>query len=116
MQVPADHLLPGAEFFRHVQETQAFSPALLRGLSTDPHYLAVHSYLRNQIAQRLALVAGSRSLAVPPELIADYLAGAFLTLVHWWLDHGMRYTPDQMAAIFQQLTTPGIRALLHHEE
>ena len=113
---PVDNILPGAQFFRHVQETQLFYPGLLRGLSTDPHYLAVHRYLRDQTAQRLALVAGTRSLAVPPELIADYLAGAFLTLVHWWLDHGMRYTPEQMGAIFQQLTTPGVRALLHHEE
>jgi AcrR family transcriptional regulator len=113
---PADHLLPGAEFFRHVQETQSFYPALLRGLATDPHYLAVHRYLRDQTAQQLALVAGSRTLAVPSEIIADYLAGAFLTLVHWWLDDGMRYSPEQMEAIFQQLALPGIRALLHDEQ
>jgi AcrR family transcriptional regulator len=112
---PVDNILPGAGFFRHVQETQSFYPALLRGLSTDPHYLAVHRYLRTQTAQRLALVAGSRTLAVPPELIADYLAGAFLTLIHWWLDQGSHYTPEQMETFFQQLTMPSVRALLHHE-
>jgi AcrR family transcriptional regulator len=113
---PIDHLLPGVTFFRHVQETQSFYPALLRDLSSDPHYLAVHRYLRDQTARQLALAAGSRTLTVPPEIIADYLAGAVLTLVHWWLDHGMRYTPEQMEAIFQQLALPGIRAVLHQEQ
>ena len=110
---PVDHLFPGAEFFRHVQQTQSFYPALLRGLSSDPHYLAVHRYLRDQTAQQLA---GSRALSVPRDLIADYLASALLTLVHWWLDHGMQYTPEQMEAIVQQLVVPGVRALLNHEE
>ncbi|MGH2614783.1 MAG: TetR/AcrR family transcriptional regulator [Thermomicrobiales bacterium] len=109
---PADHLLPSAGFFRHVQETQSLYPALVRGLAIDPHYQAVHRYLRDQAAQQLALAAGSRDLAVPPEIVADYLAGALLTLVHWWLDHGLRYTPEQMEAIFQQLVMPGVRAVL----
>jgi AcrR family transcriptional regulator len=115
MQDPAEHLLPGAEFFQHVQATQSIYPTLLRGLATDPHYLAVHRYLRDHAAQQLALVAGSRTLAVPQEIIADYLAGTLLTLVHWWLDHGMRYTPEQMEAIFHQLALPGIQAVLHQD-
>jgi AcrR family transcriptional regulator len=112
----ADQLLPSAGFFRHVEETQSFYPALVRGLAIDPHYQAVHRYLRDYAARQLALVAGSRELAVPPEIVADHLAGAFLTLVHWWLDHGVPYTSEQMEAFFQQLVMPGVRALLNHEE
>ena len=109
---PTDQLLPSLGLFRHVQEHQAFYPALVRGLATDPHYQAVHRLLCDRAAGQLALAAGSRTLAVPPEIIADYLAGALLTLVHWWLDHGVRHTPEQMEAYFQQLTMPGIRAVL----
>jgi hypothetical protein len=50
----------------------------------------------------LVLVAGSLTLGVPPEFIADYLAGTLLTLVHWWLDHGSPYSSVQMKAFFQQ--------------
>ena len=110
---PAEHLLPGAGFFRHVQETQSLYPALVRGLAIDPHYQTVHRYLRDRAKQQLAAVtAGPHDITVPPEIVADYLAGALLTLVHWWLNHGLRYTPEQMEAFFQQLTMPGIRALL----
>jgi AcrR family transcriptional regulator len=112
---PADHLLPSLELFRHVQEQQAFYPALLRGLASDPHYLTVHRSLRDRAEQQLALAAGSRTLAVPPEIVADYLAGALLTLIHLWLDHGSPHSPEQMEAIFQQLVMPGVRALLRHE-
>ena len=109
---PADQLLPSLGLFRHVQEQQPLYPALFRGLTIDQHEQAVHRYLRDQAEQQLALIAGSRILAVPPEIIADYLAGALLALVHWWLSQGMRYTPEQMEAIFQQLAMPGVRALL----
>jgi AcrR family transcriptional regulator len=109
---PADHLLPALGLFQHIQETQSFYPALIHGLATDPHYQAVHRLLRDRAAQQLALAGGSHTLAVPPEIIADYLAGTLLTLVHWWLDHGSPYTPEQMEAFFLQLAMPGVRALL----
>ena len=110
---PADHLLPSLGLFQHVQEQQPAYPALVRGQATDPHYQAVHRLLRDRAAQQLALAGGSRTLAVPPEIIADYLAGALLTLVHWWLDHELPFTPEQMEAFFQELAMPGVRALLH---
>jgi AcrR family transcriptional regulator len=115
VEEPADQLLPSAGFFRHVEETQAFYPALVRGLASDPHYQVVHRFLRDYATRQLALVAGSRELDVPLEIVADYMAGAFLTLVHWWLDHGLPYTPEEMEAFFQQLTMPGIRAVLAHQ-
>lgn len=109
---PADQLLPSAGFFRHVQETRSLYPALVRGLASDPHYLAVHRSLRDRAAQQLALDASSRDLPVPAEIVADYLAGSLLTLVHWWLDHGTPYTPEQMEAFFRRLVLPGIRRVL----
>jgi len=112
---PIDHLLPSAAFFRHVQETQSFYPAVLRRLSSDPHYLTVYRYLRDQTAQQLALIAGSHTLAMPPDLIADFLAGALLTFVHWWLEQGSSYTPEQMETFFHQLAIPGIRAVLSNQ-
>jgi AcrR family transcriptional regulator len=110
---PTEYLLPGAGFFRHVQETQSLYPALVRGLAIDPHYQAVHQYLRDRAQQQLsAVTAGPHDVAVPPEIVADYLAGALLTLVHWWLDHGTPYSPEQMEAFFQQLVMPGMRTVL----
>jgi AcrR family transcriptional regulator len=110
---PADQLLPSLGLFRHVQEQQPLYLALVRGQAFDPHHRAVHHLLRDHAARQLALAGGSRDLAVPPEIVANYLAGTVLGLVHWWLDRGLQQTPEQMEAFFQQLVMPGVRTLLH---
>lgn len=108
----SDQLLPSLELFQHAQETHARYPALMRGLALDPHYQAVQRALRDTILRQLALADASRDLAVPPELAAEYLAGSFLTLVHWWLDRGFTYTPEEMELFFRQLVMPGVHTLL----
>jgi AcrR family transcriptional regulator len=111
----ADQLLPSLGLFQHVSEQLPLHQALVRGQATDLHYQGVRRHLRDHAARQLALVNGSRPLAVPPEIVADYLAGTLLTVVHWWLDHGMPYTPAQMEEYFQQLVMPGVSALLRAE-
>lgn len=115
-QESSNYLLPTLGLFRHIQETQSFYPALLRGLASDPHEQAVHRSLRDLALRQLAHAAGSAPLAVPAEIVADYLAGSLLTLAHWWLDHGSAYTPEQMEAIFHQLVMPGVRTVLPNPE
>lgn len=115
-QESSNHLLPTLGLFRHIQETQSFYPALIRGLASDPHEQAVHRSLRDLAMRQLAHAAGSAPLAVPAEIVADYLAGSLLTLAHWWLDHGSAYTPEQMEVVFQQLVMPGVRAVLANRE
>lgn len=109
---PTARLLPSRELCRHVQETQPLYPALIRGLARDPHYEAMHRALRDQAAHRLAAIPRSRNPTVPPEIVADFLAGAFPTLVHSWLDRGMEHTSEQMDEIFQELVIPGVHAVL----
>ena len=112
---PADHLLPSLGFLQHVQEHQSLFSALIRGGGIDLHEQAVHRHLRDHAMQQLAAVTAGGDLAVPPEIIADYVVGALLTLVNWWLDHGLLYTPEQMEGFFQELAMPGVRALLSQE-
>lgn len=110
---PADRLLPSLELFRHVRETQPLYPALVRGLTLDSHLQAVQRSLRDIVARQLPLTEELRDGSVPPELVAEYLVGAFLTLTHWWLEHGPAYSPEQMDAIFQTLVMPGISTIVH---
>jgi len=45
---------------------------------------------------------------VPPLVIANYLAGALVDLLTWWLDQKMPYSPERMDGIFQDLAMPGV--------
>lgn len=109
---PASQLLPSLGLFQHLHQQRPLHLALVRGRAIDAHHQAVHRHLRDRAARQLALVASSGVLALPPDIIADYLANALLSQVRWWLDNGLPYSPDEMEAIFQQLTMPGIRAVI----
>jgi hypothetical protein len=44
--------------------------------------------------------------------VADFVAGAILSMLKWWLDNELPYTPEQMDIMFQQLVLPGVQAAL----
>ena len=48
-------------------------------------------------------------LSVPTAIAAHYLANEIFALLKWWLDNGMRYTPDQMDETFHELINPAFR-------
>jgi AcrR family transcriptional regulator len=54
----------------------------------------------------------SKGASVPLPLLVDYLTDALMTLIKWWFKDGMKYTPEQMDAMFQQLVTPGVLSVL----
>ena len=49
---------------------------------------------------------------VPLPLVVDYLADTLMTLIKYWFKDGMKYTPEQMDEMFQQLVMPGVLAVL----
>jgi AcrR family transcriptional regulator len=102
--------LPSLSLFRHVHEQRSLFVALARGQAFDEHCAGVRRHLRAASMVRLAPGPAPGDPAVPPELVADFLAGALLGLVRWWLDQGLPQTPEEMDAIYRRLVTPGVRA------
>ena len=67
--------------------------------------------LSKNIEQNLAsALSEKRSPSVPLAVVAQYLAGAFLNLLKWWLESEMPYSPERMDEMFQQLALPGVWA------
>jgi len=54
----------------------------------------------------------SKDAAVPLPLMVDYLADTLMTLIKFWFKDGMKYTPEQMDDMFQQLVLPGVLSVL----
>ena len=50
--------------------------------------------------------------SVPLPLIADYLTDSLMTLIKWWVKDGLKKSPEQMDAMFQQLVMPGVTSIL----
>jgi len=109
-------LLRTEGLFQHVKDHHHLYKALMWGQGLELLFKKGQSYLsRNIEKQIVSLAPPQHDLPVPLPILSNYLAGTLITLLKWWLDHNMPYTPQRMDEIFQQLVMPGIRAALLKE-
>lgn len=128
MSTPSQHaadFLPSLALFQHVQEQQrlfqallrgqGFRQALLRGQGLQVVTQAFQDLLRRRVEQRLR---EQSKRDMPDELLAvlaSYIAGAFMTVMQWWLETDLAWSPECMDALFRDLVLPGVDHLLNQE-
>jgi AcrR family transcriptional regulator len=106
-------VIPSLELFQHIQANHRYFRAMLRGHAREVLWDATQTALSKTIEQSLAAAcANKRPPLVPLAVMAQYLAGAFLNLLKWWLEAEPPYSPEQMDRIFQQLALPGVWAAI----
>lgn len=72
----------------------------------------IHGRLRQALARLLAgdvravLPQRARAGSVPPELLAESIAAAFVLTLHWWVEQGSRVRAGEANEIFRALTLP----------
>ena len=110
----AEQMLAG--FSQQVQQAEAgrgIIPSLALFRHAQQEHRLFQVLLSRTIEQTLtALCVGKQIPRMPLAVVAQYLAGAFLNLLKWWLEAEMPYPPEQMDALFQQLALPGVWATL----
>jgi len=99
---------PSLGLFRHVGEEYDLYRALVWGSGVDLLFKHVQKSLSKRIEQ--SLQESRREFDVPIPILANFVAGSFLTLLKWWLDNKMIYSPEQMDEIFKKLTVPGVES------
>lgn len=97
---------PSLGLFRHVGEEYELYKALLWSSGID----LLIKHLQKSLSQRIeqGLKESGKEFDVASPILANFVAGSFLTLLRWWLDNKMIYSPEQMDEIFQKLTMAGI--------
>jgi hypothetical protein len=53
---------------------------------------------------------------IPIPVISNFLAGSLISLIIWWLDQDMPYTPEEMDDMFNALAMPGIWKIMGSAE
>lgn len=53
---------------------------------------------------------GAERDQAPRELIVQFIVGAYMAVLTWWLDGGAKARPERMDAMFRKLSTEGIGA------
>jgi AcrR family transcriptional regulator len=96
--------LPVLALFRHAGERYRSLRAMLDTPGTEVFWTQSHAALCAAIESSLATPAARRPRsAIPAPIQAQFVAGALLGVLKWWLRAGMPHPPEQMAAMFETL-------------
>jgi AcrR family transcriptional regulator len=109
------HRIPGQEempffpslgLFRHVGEEYVLYKALLWTPGID----LLIKHMQKSLSQRIeqSLQKSGTEFEVPLPILANFITGGFLSLLKWWLENKMIYSPEEMDKIFKKLIMAGI--------
>lgn len=109
--LPREHaernpFFPSLGLFQHFQEQQK----LIRALSWTSGVDLLTRHLQKSMSEKIEerLMSEGQTYEVPTPVMANFLAGSFLTLVRWWLDNKMSYSPEEMDGMYRKLALAGI--------
>ena len=92
--------------FQHVAENSRLYRAILGGQAGAAIARRIRAYLAQHVLRGLRPVA-SDDLLVPANVLANYIAGAEVALIQWWLESDMPYSAQAMAGMAQQMLLHG---------
>ncbi len=93
----ADPTTIGVLLFRHVQQQSEVVRVLLGSHTLIPRLIEVAT-------QNIVYDHTPRpDSTVPLEIAAYHIVTSTISLIQWWLDHQMPYSPEQMGVIYHEL-------------
>lgn len=105
----SDRVAPVREFFAHVREMRQFFTALVASGKVYENLELAQGHFARGIERRLAeLPRGGGILTSERPAIAFAQAGALLSLLTWWIDHGMRGSAEQMDDLYHRMVWTGM--------
>ena len=97
---------PSLGLFQHVGEEYELYKALLWTPGIDLFIKHMQASLSQRIEQ--GLENSGRKFEVLAPILANYIAGSFLTLLKWWLENKRIHTAEEIDGIFKRLLMAGI--------
>jgi hypothetical protein len=95
--------------FEHARDHIDLYKALVGGRGGAVALGTIRQILSDLVRSELAETANKKSADVAPrELVVQYVVGAFMAVMTWWLDGGAKLPPAQIDAVFRHLATEGI--------
>jgi AcrR family transcriptional regulator len=103
-------IAPVCELFAHVAEWRPFWAALVSSGRVHDVVELGQGHFALGIEQRLAELPRTREIPAKQRgAMASALAGALLSLLSWWVHHGLRESPAHMDELYHRLAWTGLR-------
>jgi AcrR family transcriptional regulator len=101
--------------FQHAQSQHMLYRALAGKQSGSAMIAHFHKYLFSLLQEHLkSQFAGRNNLAVPIDVMANYLVSSFIALLTWWLDHDFPYPAERINEMYRMLIQPGFEAIFNN--
>lgn len=95
--------------FEHARDHLGNYRALVGGRGGAVSLTTIRKMLSDLVRKELAATADNDSSdAVPRELVVQFVVGAYMALLTWWLDGGAKISPKRMDVMFRRLATEGL--------
>lgn len=108
-----EYLFHSLVFFRHAYSHHDLYKAMQEGGGADVILEAGRRHLTEDIQNNLGLLFSDETGAdTPAHVITNFLAGAMLSVLNWWLDEGRPYPPEEIDAMFQRIAMNGVEKFL----
>ena len=96
--------------FEHARDHKDLYRALVGGRGGTVALGTIRRILSGLVSDELAATAGKSVGKIPMdavlrELAVQYVVGAFMAVLIWWLDRGAKLPPQQIDAMFRLLST-----------
>ena len=98
--------------FEHARDHIDLYRALIGGRGGAVALGTIREILSDLVRGELtATVDKDPSDVIPRELIVRYVVGAYMAVMTWWLDGGVKLPPRRVDAMFRRLATEGILSM-----
>jgi AcrR family transcriptional regulator len=95
--------------FEHARDHINLYRALVGGRGGTVALGSIRQILSDLVRNELASTADTKSGdVIPREVVVQYVVGAYMAVLTWWLDGGAKVPPERMDAIFRRLANLGI--------
>jgi AcrR family transcriptional regulator len=95
--------------FEHARDHIDLYKALVGGRGGAIALGTIRQILSDLVRNELATTVDRKSVdVIPREFAVQYVVGAFMAVMTWWLDGGAKLPPQRIDAMFRRLATEGI--------
>ena len=100
-----------AVMYRHIAANSRLYRIILGGQGGAATTRGIRAYLTGHTLAMLKKLPAAQ-VSMPVDVLANYMAGAELSLMTWWLESDQPYPVEDMAAMTQQLILRGVEEFL----
>lgn len=95
--------------YRHLEDARALLSPIFQGKDGLEILRRIRDWSAREIEASLRAAFAEADSTIPLDVLANYLAGAQIALVQWWLEKRHPHTPENLARTFHRLQRAAIR-------